>query len=401
MASTRPQSSQPSPRLLAGVLVLVVAVVIVVAASQLLQGPGTPGATGVAGASPGASGVAGQGSAPGSAAASRIDPGSPGASAAAAATATAATTAPSPTSKPASTPAPTPRPTARPTTGPARTPTPTPRPTPTRAPTAPPAKLPAFHHVYVVVMENEEATSIVGNANAPYINSLVAKYGLATNYTAVDHPSEPNYIALFSGSTHGVTDDRVHDLSEKNLADQIEAHGRDWRVYAQNLPDAPCFTGSSTSGGPDGNGKYARKHNPAISFKDISGNPARCAKIQNFSHFNPAAADYELIVPNLCNDMHDCSVKTGDTFLKGFLPRILGSSAMSGSVIFLTWDEGSSGVGGGGKVATVVIGPGVPAGFTSGTRYTHYSLVRTIENAWGLGCLASACNANDLRAFWP
>ena len=91
-------------------------------------------------------------------------------------------------------------------------------------------------------MENEEAKSIIGNASAPYINALIAQYGLATNYTAVAHPSEPNYIALFSGSTFGVTDDGTHNLPGKNLADQIEAKGRDWRVYEQNLPDAPCFT---------------------------------------------------------------------------------------------------------------------------------------------------------------
>ena len=381
MTPPPPQTGPLSPRLLAAGVVLLVAVITVVVASQLVGGSGAPGASGVAVASPTASRAAAQGSAEPSASESG-GPASPGDSAGPSAS-------PSGSPETPATAQPRPSPTARP------------RATPTRAPTAAPRGLPAFRHVYVVVMENEESTSIVGNANAPFINSLVARYGLATNYVAVDHPSEPNYIALFSGATHGVTDDGVYDLSGKNLADQIEARGRDWRVYAQNLPDTPCFTGSSTSGGPDGNGKYARKHNPAISFKDISGNPARCAKIQNFSHFNPAAADYELIVPNLCNDMHDCSVKTGDTFLKGFLPRILGSSAMSGSVIFLTWDEGSSGVGGGGKVATVVIGPGVPAGFTSGTRYTHYSLVRTIENAWGLGCLASACNANDLRAFWP
>ena len=273
---------------------------------------------------------------------------------------------------------------------------PTLRPTP-----APAGGLPVFRHVYVVVMENEEAKSIIGNGSAPYINSLIAKYGLATNYTAVAHPSEPNYIALFSGSTFGVADDGTHNLPGKNLADQIEAAGRDWRVYAQNLPDAPCFTKGTASGGPDGSGTYARKHNPAIIFTDISGNATRCAKIQNFSHFDPSAADYELIVPNLCNDMHDCGVKTGDAFLKGFLPGILDGSAMQGSVLFLTWDEGSSGTGGGGKVATVVIGDGVPAGFTSGASFSHYSLVRTIEDSWGLGCLANTCGASNMGVFWP
>jgi acid phosphatase len=272
----------------------------------------------------------------------------------------------------------------------------TPKPTATTA-----AGVPAFRHVYLVIMENEEAKGIVGNAKAPYINSLIAKYGLATNYTAVAHPSEPNYIALFSGSTHGVTDDGIYNLAGKNLADQLEAKGRDWRVYEQNLPDAPCFTGGTSTGGPDGPGEYARKHNPAISFTDISGNAARCAKIQNFSHMDLAAADFELIVPNLANDMHDTSVAFGDSYLKGFLPTIINSPAMAGSVLFLTWDEGSSGTGGGGKVATVVIGPGIPAGFTSGTAYTHYSLLRTIQDAWGLGCLASTCSANNMGAFWP
>jgi hypothetical protein len=372
VAPSRPPSDGTSRRLIAGVAIIVVAGVLLVARSGALGGAGAPGATGPTDGSTGGSLAIGTGSVGASAGPSSpastgaITSGIPGGSSAASGQASATAT-------------------------PARTPT----------PVASSGGLPAFKHVYVVIMENEESTSIVGSSNAPYINSLIARYGLATNYTAVAHPSEPNYIALFSGSTHGVTDDGRHDLSGKNLADQIEAHGRDWRVYEQNLPATPCFTGSSSSGGADGSGTYARKHNPAISFTDISGDPARCSKIQDFSHLDPAAADYELIVPNLCNDMHDCSVKTGDTFLKGFLPKILDSPAMAGSALFLTWDEGSSSAGGGGVVATVVIGPGVPAGFRSGTRYTHYSLVRTIEDAWGLGCLASSCSANDLRAFWP
>ena len=100
--------------------------------------------------------------------------------------------------------------------------------------------------------------------------------------------------------------------------------------------------------------------------------------------------------------MHDCGVKTGDDFLKGFLPEDpRPARRCSGSVLFLTWDEGSSGTGGGGKVATVVIGDGVPAGFTSGASFSHYSLVRTIEDSWGLGCLANTCGASNMGAFWP
>ncbi len=260
--------------------------------------------------------------------------------------------------------------------------------------------VPSFSHVYVIVMENHEYSSIVGSSSAPYLNGLIAQYGLATNYDAVSHPSEPNYLALFSGSTQGVTDDGTYNLAGTNLADQVAAHQRTWRVFAQNVP-LGCYTGASASGGPDGSGSYARKHEPAISFTDISGNAARCANIVNFSQFDPAAANYELIVPNLCNDMHDCSVATGDSFLKGFVPSILASPAFrTGGVLFITWDEGTTNLGGGGHVATLVIGPGVRAGFKSAVAHDHYSLVRTIEDAWGLGCLNQACSANDLREFF-
>jgi len=259
--------------------------------------------------------------------------------------------------------------------------------------------IPNFRHIYVIVMENREYGTIVGNPDAPYINGLIARYGLATNYRAVAHPSQPNYIALFSGSTQGVTDNGVHRLSRRNLVDQLAAHGISWRVFAQNVP-LGCFTGATASGGPDGPGEYARKHEPAISFTSITRRPSRCAKIRDFSHFSPSIARFELIVPNMCNSMHDCSTAKGDAFLRGFMPKILKSPAMTGSVVFLTWDEGSSNLGGGGRIATVVIGPTVKRGYHSATRHSHYSLLRTIETAWGLGCLNRSCSANTLREFF-
>jgi len=259
--------------------------------------------------------------------------------------------------------------------------------------------MPAFRHVYLIVMENKEYGSIVGNSAAPYLNDLIQRYGLATRYDAVAHPSEPNYIALFSGATQGVNDDGVHDLAATNLADQLEDHGRTWRVFAQNVPPG-CFAGAVASGGADGSGTYARKHEPAISFTDIASDPARCRNITDFSHFDPTAADFELIVPNMCNDMHDCSVSTGDDFLRSFVPRITGSAAFADSVLFITWDEGTGGSGGGGRVATIVVSPLVKAGFTSSVAHTHYSLLRTIEAAWDLGCLRQSCSSNDMREFF-
>ncbi len=261
------------------------------------------------------------------------------------------------------------------------------------------ASLPAFSHIYVIVMENKEYPSIVGNRHAPYVNELIGQYGLATRYHATTHPSEPNYLALFSGSTQGVTDDRIHHISARNLVDQLEAHGHSWAVFAENVPQ-DCYRLNSASGGPDGPGTYARRHEPAIIFRDIERNPTRCAMITNFSHFDPSAADFELIVPNICHDMHDCSVATGDTFLRHFTRRILNSPDFATSVVFLTWDEGLTSHGGGGHVATLVIAPQVKPGFKSAEKHTHYSLLRTIERAWKLGCMAHTCTANDLGEFF-
>jgi phosphatidylinositol-3-phosphatase len=262
--------------------------------------------------------------------------------------------------------------------------------------------VPAFSHVYLLVLENEGFASLVGNPNAPFLNSLIAGYGLATNYYGVDHPSEPNYLALFSGSTQGVTDDNDHEFAAANLADQLDAHGKTWAVYAQDYP-GNCFLGSSSNGKGEGigaAGTYARKHNPAMSFTDITGNPVRCAQIKDLAAFDPAATDFAMIVPNECNDMHSCSVAVGDSFLRTFLPRITSSPAFAGSVLFVTTDEGTSDVGGGGRVATVVVGPQVSAGSTSSISYDHYSLLRTIEDAWGLGCLGQSCAATNMAALF-
>ena len=137
----------------------------------------------------------------------------------------------------------------------------------------------------MIVLENHDLASVVGSPSAPYLNSLADRYGLATEYLAVARPSQPNYIALFSGSTKGIADNEVHDLPGLNLADQIEAHGRTWRVFAENVPSG-CFVGPTASGGPDGAGTYARKHEPAISFTDISSNPSRCANIRDLGAFD-------------------------------------------------------------------------------------------------------------------
>ncbi len=267
---------------------------------------------------------------------------------------------------------------------------------------APPrAHVPAFSHVYIIVMENQEYDAIVGNPNLPYLNGLIARYALAKNYYAIAHPSQPNYIALFSGSTQGVQDDEVHNLDAPTVADQLETKGKTWRLYAQNFR-SECFTGDGSSNHEEGPGLYVRTHNPAISFNSISGSPSRCANIQGFSQIDPAAANYEFITPDACNDMHDCPPATGDEFLAGFVPKILNSSAwQQGGVLFIVWDEGTTDQGGGGHVPLLIVSNLVPRGYQSAVEHDHYSLLRTIQDAWALPCLEQACQANNLGEFFP
>jgi hypothetical protein len=249
-------------------------------------------------------------------------------------------------------------------------------------------------------MENKSYRSIVGAGDAPYLNSLIARYGMATNLLAETHPSEPNYFALTSGGLQGTNSDGAYNLKVNNLFDQIDASGRTWRVYAQGYP-GKCYKGSLASDvadGPGAAGEYVRKHNAAISYTSISGNPARCAQITHLAGFDPAAANFEMIIPNQINDMHSSSVRTGDNFLKAFVPVITTSPAFSNSLLIITWDEGAGSdvAGGGGHIATILASPNM----TPGSRFTaaasHYSLLRTIELAWGLPLLGGAATASTI-----
>ena len=275
-------------------------------------------------------------------------------------------------------------------------------PAPTPAPSPTGTGVPNFRHVYVIVMENKEYSSIVGSSSAPYLNSLIARYGLATQFYAETHPSEPNYIALTSGGLQGTSSDGAYDLTVPNLFDQIEASGRTWHVYAQGYP-GKCFQGSVANvvvDGPGAAGEYARKHNPAISYTTISGNPTRCANITGLAGFDPAAANFEFIAPNQINDMHSSSTEAGDVFLRTFVPEITGSAAFGNSVLFITWDEGATNLKGGGRVATIAVTPGMSPGSRQDAPTSHYSMLRTIELAWGLPFLGGAQTATALTFPW-
>ena len=253
--------------------------------------------------------------------------------------------------------------------------------------------VPPLDHVFVIVMENTSYSSIIGNGAAPYINSLVASGGLATNYFAITHPSLPNYLSLTGASTYGITSDCTTCwVNATNIADNIEAVGKTWKAYQESMPSA-CFVGDSYP--------YAQKHDPFIYFNDIRNNASRCQS--HVVPYNQLASDlrsaattpnYAFITPNMCNDMHDCSIQTGDAWLQQQVPNILNSAAFSQqhSLLALTWDEDD--FSGSNQVPLILLGAGVASGLRSSLGYNHYSLVHTIEAALG----ASTLTSNDANA---
>jgi phosphatidylinositol-3-phosphatase len=262
--------------------------------------------------------------------------------------------------------------------------------------TAVPSQLPASHssHVVVIVMENAEYQEVIGSSAAPYVNSLARRYALATNSFAITHPSLPNYLALTSGTTHGITSDCTGcRVSAPNIVDQLEAARISWKAYLEDVP-APCFRGAGAGG-------YAKKHNPFIYYQDIAGSSARCSKLVGFGQL---ASDlragrlptYAWITPNLCDDGHDCGVAGGDRFLARTVPALIRELGPDGFVL-ITWDEGVSdrgccGVARGGHVATILAGPGALAGARQRTPVDHYGVLGTIEGVLRLPPLGEAAD---------
>lgn len=258
--------------------------------------------------------------------------------------------------------------------------------------TTPAATSRAQRHVFVIVMENHGYTAVIGNPAAPYTGSLARRYGLATNSHGIGHPSLPNYLAMLGGSTFGIASDCADcSVDASNLADQLERAHLTWKAYMEGLP-SPCFTGGSS-------GRYAKKHDPFVYFRDIASNPARCrARVVPLTTFTSDAArgslpNLSFIAPDLCHDTHDCSVATGDAWLRSFVPGILRSAAWKdGGVIVITYDEDSAD----NHIPTLVISPQLAAGARSSRYVSHYSLLRGIEDLFGLTPLRRAAGATDL-----
>jgi acid phosphatase len=237
-------------------------------------------------------------------------------------------------------------------------------------------------------MENHSYAQIIGNPDAPFINDLARRGALFTRSYAIGHPSQPNYLALFSGSTQGITDDSCPNrFTAPNLAADLLRAGRSFAGYAEGLP-GPGSPACSA-------GDYARKHVPWADFPTVPGSASL--------PFTSFPADYtrlpavSFVIPDLCHDMHDCSVGTGDAWLRARLGGYADWAMNHDSLLIVTWDEDDDSAGN--HIATIFAGQRVKPG-----RYTepvtHYSVLATIEAAYGLPRDGQAATATPITDIW-
>lgn len=310
-------------------------------------------------------------------------------------------------------------------------------------------QLKPFDHVFVIVMENHGSKSIIGDPAMPYVNHLAQTYGYADHYFGVTHPSMPNYIAMTSGSNYYSHSDNPSQMfPHTNLFDEMEAANLTWKGYMGGLPHAG-FTGNQYPADSK-NPLYVNKHDPFVLYPQIKNDPQR---MQNVVPLKQLADDLasgrvpnlSFIVPDICNDMHgmggtqcnygaDAHLKAlGNATIKRWVSAIMASKAWTGnSAIFVTWDEtdytgnkatdgwasaaggpdspvlpaGSKllpagGTYGGGRVPMIVIARDHPGHVVSHTPYNHYSLLRTLEQAWSLPYLGYASDGAQVKTLAP
>jgi phosphatidylinositol-3-phosphatase len=296
--------------------------------------------------------------------------------------------------------------TAIPTSVPSTT-TLTPVPSLTTTATAQPL-VPDFEHIVIIMFENKEFGTVIGNPLMPNYNKLAREYTLLTQYYAVTHPSLPNYIALMGGDTFGI-DRNCSDcfIDAPSLPDLIEANGRTWKTYQEDMPE-PCYLGDTHL--------YVQKHNPFIYFNPIRLKAARCERtilpltaLQTDIE-SASLPNFVFITPNLCNDAHDCLLDVADAWLTELLGRLVPALDATGEsyLLVMLFEEGQGThsccglpLQAGGRVPVVFYSPLVKNGFEDSTPYTHYSLLKTISTAWGLPLLGHAAEDNNVLITAP
>jgi hypothetical protein len=248
--------------------------------------------------------------------------------------------------------------------------------------------VPHFDHVVVVVLENKAEQQILGAGAAPFLDSLAASGAVLARSYAITHPSEPNYLALFSGSTQGLSDDSCpHSYTGPNLGAALLQHGYTFTGYSEDLPEVG-FTGCSS-------GAYARKHNPWVNF---TGLPSSVNQPMDAFPADPAALPtVSFVIPNLDNDMHDGSVNRADEWLREHLGTYARWATSHNSALVVTTDEDDKSHDN--HIATIVVGARVRPGQYD-VRTDHYGLLRTVLDSYDLPVFGEAATAAPITAIW-
>ncbi|OBG30979.1 acid phosphatase [Mycobacterium sp. E3198] len=252
------------------------------------------------------------------------------------------------------------------------------------------AALPQPAHVVIVIEENRAAAHIIGNSSAPFINALAAGGANMAQSFAETHPSEPNYLALFAGSTLGLTSDAcpVNGGATPNLATELLSAGYTFAGYAEGLP----AVGSTVCGA----GKYARKHVPWANFTNVPA--ANSLPFSAFPAGNYAALPtVSFVIPNNDDNMHDGSIAQGDAWLSRELTGYANWAVANNSLLIVTWDEDDGGPRN--QIPTIIYGGHVQPG-TYTEQINHYSVLATLEQMYGLPRLGYAATAAPIATIW-
>ena len=259
-----------------------------------------------------------------------------------------------------------------------------------------------FNHVFIVVEENTDYADVIGNSAMPYLNGLAQQYGLATQYYANTHPSIGNYFMMTVGDIITNDDAYTSTVSQDNIVRKLVAAGKTWKVYAEDLPSI----GFVDLGYDDG--KYASKHDPFVYLTDVHDNATQASHVVPFTHFatdlaTNAFPNYSFIVPNLCNDGHDCGPGVVDSWLLTHIDPLIKSAQFQqdGLLIILYDESGGDDTNGGGKIAWVAVSAKSKSGYQSTTLYQHESTLRLSLKALGITAFPnSAATAPDMGEFF-
>jgi phosphatidylinositol-3-phosphatase len=252
------------------------------------------------------------------------------------------------------------------------------------------AAIPQPAHVVIVVEENRSQANIIGSKSTPFINALAAHGAMMAQSFAETHPSEPNYLALFAGSTFGVTKDvcPVNGGNVPNLASELLAAGYTFIGYAEDLPAVGSPVCSA--------GKYARKHVPWADFTNVP--PANSVPFSAFPMGNYASLPtVSFVIPNNDNNMHDGSIPAGDAWLNRQLSGYANWAVANNSLLIVTWDEDENTPRN--QIPTVFYGAHVQPG-TYNEQISHYNVLSTLEQMYGLPKTGNAVNAPPIADIW-